>query len=162
MIRILSVLAAGAALLIAGCGGSSSSSSSTASFAAQANAICAAEGAKIVALPAPGNDLASQGASLEAQLPIIQEELTKLKALTPPSGQEALWKSTLSDLDQSTALIPQVVAAAKAGDTAKVNALATQATPLTNSATAAAKKLGLTACAADYQPGSSSTQTSSS
>ncbi len=163
MNKILSLAAVGAAVFLAGCGGgSSSSSSSTASFADQANAICAKYGAQINALPAPGNTAASVAASLDAELPIIQAELAEIKKLTPPSGQEALWASTLSDLEQSVAILPQASAALKAGDTAQAQALVAKAKPLSDAATASANKLGLTQCAANYQPGGTSTESTSS
>ena len=101
MTRILPVAAASAALLLAGCGSSSSSSSSSSSFAAQANSICAAAGAQINALPAPGNSLASVAASIDSQIPLEQAELTKLKALTPPSAQAADWQTALNNLEQT-------------------------------------------------------------
>ncbi len=162
MIRILPVaVTASAALLLAGCGGSSSSSSSS-DFTAQANAICAQFGAQIEALPAPGNTDASAAASLDAQIPIEQAELAKLKTLTPPSSSASEWNTALSNLEQVIAISPQVSAAAKAGNTAEVQSLAAKAKPLSDAATATANKLGLTKCAANYQPGgsSSSTQTS--
>ncbi len=163
MIRTLPVVvAASAALVLAGCGGSSSSSSSSSNFTSEANAICAQFGAQINALPAPSNTGASAAASLDAQIPIEQAEIAKLKALTPPSSQASDWQTALSNLEQTIALSPQLSAAAKAGDAAQVQALVAKAKPLTDEATSVANKLGLTKCAANYQPGGSSTQTSTS
>jgi len=163
MTRILPLAAVSAALLLAGCGGSSSSSSSSsASFTSQANAICASFGAQIVALPTPGNTNTAQAASLQAQLPIEQAELAKLKTLTAPSSQAADWKTALSDEEQVVALTPQIITAANANDLATINSVTAKAKPLTTQATATAKTLGLTQCAADYEPGSSSSGTSTS
>ncbi len=161
MTRILPAVAASAALVLAGCGGSSSSSSSS-NFTSEANAICAQFGAQINALPAPSNTGAAAAASLDSQIPIEQAELAKLKALTPPSAQAADWRTAISNLEQTIALSPQLSAAAKAGDAAQVQALVAKAKPLTDQATSIANKLGLTKCAANYQPGGSSTQTQTS
>jgi hypothetical protein len=161
MTRILPLAVVGAALALAGCGGSSgSSSSSSADFTSQANAICASSGAQIVALPAPDNTASGQAASIQAQLPIEQAEVAKLKTLTPPSSQEATWKSTLAAEEAIIALTPQVVTALNANDTATLTSLEAKAKPLTTTGQAGAKTLGLDKCAADYEPGGSSSSTS--
>ena len=163
MTRTLPLAAVGAALLLAGCGGSSgSSSSSSSSFVASANKICAATGAQIEALPAAGNTTTSIAIALGGEIPLITSELSQLKALKPPSSDASDWSSTLSDLAQGSALLPQIEAAAKANNAAQVQALGSQIKPSSDKATALATKLGLTQCAADYEPGSSSSSSSTS
>jgi hypothetical protein len=149
-----SVAASAALLLIAGCGGSSSSSS-TASFVAKANAICAQSGAQITALPAAGNDAASQAASLQQQLPIAQSEETALKALTPPSSIDTNWNKALGINGQLDTYVAQLIAAFQAGNDTEVSAIVAKVKPLTSESTQLASTLKLTACAANYTPSGS-------
>jgi len=159
MTRMLRIGVVGATLLIAGCGGGSSHSSTSTTakapsspFATQANAICAAAGAKIDALPIPASAGTAQAAAIIAQLPIESAELAQLRQLTPPAAQAANFRTALDNLAQIKALVPQVAAADRDDNTNALQVLGAQVGPLSTRATAIAQILGLTKCAIDYSP----------
>lgn len=93
----MAALLAASALIAVGCGGSDDSSSdepapTKAAYITDADAICAADTetiSKLAAdLPNDINDPAVTDAITNDILPIYQEQLTELRDLTPPEGEE--------------------------------------------------------------------------
>src|SRR5262249_15590641 len=73
-------------------------------------------------------------------------ELKALRGLTPPPDDRAAVKRMLDGLDQSIAVARDLVAAADAGDTAKVSAAATALQTQLADTTRQAKPFGLALC----------------
>lgn len=95
--RLLSIagLLATTAIFAAGCGGSDDSSEDAptkAAYVTEADDICATNQEEISEiakdLPDDINDPAVQDAISDEVLPIYQDQLTALRALTPPEGEE--------------------------------------------------------------------------
>lgn len=152
------------AIALAGCGGGSSSSSTGASgasgaagstplsqseFVSQANAVCKDSNAKTVALKAPtsSSDLAS---FLGQSVALANDAYAKLSAITPPADLQSQYAEFLAQGKSQIALATQAEAAAKSGDTAKVQALVQKLQAGNNDSFA--KNLGLTECAKNVQP----------
>lgn len=106
----LAALLAATALIAAGCGGSDDSSDSDepaptqAAYITEADAICAADAKTIQGLQAdlPSNDIndpAVQEIITNEVLPVYQEQLTKLRELTPPEGDEDATAAIYDELD---------------------------------------------------------------
>ncbi len=128
------------ALALAGCGGGAPG------FQAKANEICRATAAKSKAIPKPSN-LAGVSSYLAHALPLAEQGLAKLKALTPPASNKAAYAGLLSNLEQQDALLRRTEAAVKARDPAKIQSIAQEGPRLNAQANAQAKSLGLTPCA---------------
>jgi len=110
----LAALLAATALIAAGCGSSDDSSDSDepaptkAAYVTEADAICAADSEKITNLsanlPTDLNDPVVTDAITNEILPIYREQLTKLRELTPPEGEEettaAIYDALETGLDQ--------------------------------------------------------------
>ena len=117
-----SVALAAVLLLAAGCfggGGSSSSGVSHAQFVAQARAICATYQKRIALLKGATTlpQVAQQGRRAVA---LEAAELKRLRALTPPDADRAAFGRLLDSLATGIATARDLVAAADAGNTAKV------------------------------------------
>ena len=160
------------ALPFAGCGGSSSSSTTVASgasgasaaagtaplsqdeFVSQANAACKESNDKVAALKAP-----SATASIQDQIPTLEQDIaiandtyTQLSAITPPSNLQAKYTAYLNAGKGQIAFANQLLDAAKANDTSKLQQIAPKLNAGKSQADAQAKALGLTECAKDVRP----------
>lgn len=152
--RSSAVLAAALlALLPTGCfGGSGGSDGSTASgptraeFVAKATQICSSYQKRIADLNGATTleQVAAQG---RRAIALETAELAQLRRLTPPPGDAAAVKRMLDGLDQSIATARDLVAAADAGDTAKVAAAATALQAQLADTTRLAKPFNLALCA---------------
>ncbi|MFN8124450.1 MAG: hypothetical protein U0237_18730 [Thermoleophilia bacterium] len=153
---IAAALAAASILVAAGCGGSSTSdkpaTQTTAALSAdqfrqQADAVCADIDTKVSALGEPTSE-ADIVPFLEKGLAVQNEQLTRLKAITPPSELKAAYDEALGLLQQQTDLITEAKDKI-AGGTAAATVLA-EYTPKLNDIEAKAKQkaseLGLTKC----------------
>jgi len=147
--RTFSLAVVSAALLLSGCGGGSSASTS---FRAQADKICAATGARTTAIPAPGDTLGSAEAAVNGEIPIAASELASLKALTPPAAQAAQWTATLNGLSRAQTLRGLFIAAVHDGTPAELRAAPVVLQSVSQQIRATASRLGLAACAVDYEP----------
>jgi hypothetical protein len=154
-------------LAVAGCGGGSDSSTTGASgtsgaagstplsqdeFVSQANAACKDANDQIVALKAPASTVTAQAATVSQEIPIINSSLSKLTAITPPADLQSKYSQWLSEAKQQVSLATQLVDAAKANDTAKVQAIGQQLGANSDKNNALARDLGLTECAKDISP----------
>ena len=127
--------------LLVGCGGGSSSTASSADFVAQGNQICKEDNAKFKALGAPtGSDVRPFLAKL---IPLLDEDLSRLEGLTPPSDQASTYDAWIADLKKGTELTKQAQAAPSADAATKIlqGDLA-----INKKADAEAKELGLDQC----------------
>ena len=117
-----SVALAALLLLAGGCfggGGGSSSGVSHARFVAQARAICATYQKRIALLKGATTlpQVAQQG---RRAIALEAAELGRLRALTPPDADRAAFGRLLDSLATGIATARDLVAAADAGNTAKV------------------------------------------
>jgi hypothetical protein len=159
---------AAASLAVAGCGGGSSSTSATGAsgtsgasgstplsqdeFVSQANAACKDANDQIVALKAPASTLSAQAVAISQEIPIINQGLAKLTAITPPADLQSKYDQWLSQAKQQVTLATQIAAAAKANDTAKAQSLAKQLQANSEQNNSLASDLGLTECAKNVSP----------
>jgi hypothetical protein len=130
-------------------------SASTASAGAQiskrqyigkADAICGSAIVKIRKLGRlyPASQAAAVGGKV---LAVDRRALGALRALTPPAGETATIKRLLGLADKSINKgIARVVAAARTGNNSAYKAAARRATTLINTAHAAARRYGFSAC----------------
>jgi hypothetical protein len=154
------LVASAAVLALAGCGGSSTNANG-ATFASQANRICAEVNRKLGSLPAINttSDLLETGPK---EISVTNSAVAKLRALRPPAGKKATVQQLISGLTQETALIQQVVAAVRAGDLKKAQALAAEGSALNASDHTRATILGLTECTKSVQPANTNGSSTSS
>jgi hypothetical protein len=156
------------ALAFAGCGGGSSTSTGASGasgasgaaplsqdeFVSQANAACKESNDKVAALKAP-----SATASIQDQIPTLEQDIaiandtyTHLNAITPPSNLQAKYTAYLNAGKGQIAFANQLLDAAKANDTSKLQQIAPKLNAGKAQADAQAKALGLTECAKDVRP----------
>jgi hypothetical protein len=156
------------ALALAGCGGGSSTSTGASGasgasgsaplsqdeFVSQANAACKESNDKVAALKAP-----SATSSIQDQIPVLEQNIaiandtyTKMSAITPPSNLQSKYAAYLSDAKGQIALANQLLDAAKANDTSKLQQIATKINAGNAQTNSEAKALGLTECAKDVRP----------
>jgi hypothetical protein len=155
-------------LALAGCGGGSSTSTGASGasgasgsaplsqdeFVSQANAACKESNDKVAALKAP-----SATASIQDQIPTLEQDIaiandtyTQLNAITPPSNLQAKYTAYLNAGKGQIAFANQLLDAAKANDTSKLQQIAPRLNAGKAQADAQAKALGLTECAKDVRP----------
>jgi hypothetical protein len=156
------------ALAVAGCGGGSTSTTgasgasgvagttplSQSEFVSQANAACKESNGKVAALKAPTatSSIQDQIPTLEQDITIANDTYTKLSAITPPSNLQAKYTAYLSDGKGQIAFANQLLDAAKANDTSKLQQIATKLNAGKAQTDSEAKALGLTECAKDVRP----------
>jgi hypothetical protein len=160
-----SLLAAVAALAIAGCGGDDDTSSTTGTsgatgvsgtplsqdeFVSQVNAICADGNDQVEALGTPPNDIKGLGDYAQQVLDISEPLLAQLEAITPPEDQQADYDAYVAAVNDQAELDQQLATAAQAGDTKEVQSIAQQLQA--NDTDSQAEALGLTECASDPEP----------
>ncbi len=114
------LVAALAALLVAGCG---SSAPSQATFIKQADAICAKGAAQFKSVRQPQSNglpqqqiLANLSTYVEQVLPLTQHIIDQLKRLAQPSANRGLLHRYFTALDQAEANLHQLSTAAKRND----------------------------------------------
>ncbi len=156
------------ALALAGCGGGSSTSTGASGasgvsgsaplsqdeFVSQANAACKESNDKVAALKAPTSttSIQDQIPTLEQDIAIANDTYTKLNAITPPSNLQAKYTAYLNAGKGQIALANQLLDAAKANDTSKLQQIAPKLNAGKAQSDAQAKALGLTECAKDVRP----------
>lgn len=156
---IAAALAAASILVAAGCGGSSSSDApatqSTAALSAdqfrqQADAVCADIDTKIDALGEPTSEADIVG-YLERGLTIQAEQLTRLRALTPPAELKAAYDEALGLLQQQTDTITEAKNRIDGGESAVavIGEYTQKLDDLETQAKQKATELGLTECGRD-------------
>lgn len=153
---IAAALAAASILVAAGCGGSKTSdkpaTQTTAALTAdqfrqQADAVCADIDVKVEALGEPSSE-ADIVPFLEKGLAVQAEQLTRLRALTPPAELKAAYDVALGLLQQQTDTITQAkdrIAGGEAATTVLAE-LSPKLDDLETQAKQKAAELGLTKC----------------
>jgi hypothetical protein len=135
----------GIAAGVAACGGSSSSPVTRAQWITQADAICASADAQIRALPTP-NSAKQLQTQLGSLVPLMQSQLAKLHALTPPAADQASVDSILAAASQTIPLIKRLSVVAATGDLAKIQQWETAHSSDLAGAARAAAAFGLKVC----------------
>jgi hypothetical protein len=159
-ITVLGILLISGAIMLGGCGGggggggggSGSGSGSGArltreEYAAKANSICAAYNKEYDALGEPKSS-AEVIAGIDKLLPLQRTMVASLKALNPPSGEEATATKAIALGEELTTGETALSAALKSGDMAKVGELSAAAEPVSKEADALFRQLGVTECTA--------------
>lgn len=135
--------------MLAGCGGGGSTSSS-ADFVADGNQICREDNAKFKEIAPP--ESSDVRPYLDDLVPLLDEDLSRLKGLTPPSDKASVYDAWISLLEQGTALSKNAQAAPSADAATK----ALQGSlSINKQADAKAKELGLDDCLSGAGSGSS-------
>ncbi len=142
--RILPALAAGCIAATA-CGGHAATKDDV---IARGNAICAGALRDLRATPSPASgrtSLANLAAYMDAVLPIVQREVSNLRALPRPAANRRLLNQYVAAVSRSASTYRSLAQAARRGDQAGVNqALATlQGNP----AATLAGRYGISQCA---------------
>ena len=148
--RALAGLAAvGAVALIAGCGGGSDSSSAD-DFRRQADEICADANARIDTLTEPGPPAAVLP-YLHEGLPILAEELERIREIDPPDDLQADFDEATDLLQQRQDAIQQAADRIEAGEDpeAVIRDAGPEIQRLRDEARVKARELGLSVCGAD-------------
>ena len=133
-------------LVLAGCGSSGGGQLSKADFIKKADAICTKYDAKGKALPTPQSlkDIETYVPKAKA---IAQDEIKELRGLVSkaPDSVKDDYSKALDLIDQQLAKLDDLLAAAKANDTAKLQKILSDDSA-NKQADALAKKIGLTQC----------------
>jgi hypothetical protein len=144
----LKVVAAVAALGVAGCGGSSNKALSYSDFSTKANDICKSVSSKTDSI---GSKLTGEAASdapvYDKLIPAVQQGRDDLAKLKPPEQLKADLNSFLSITDQQIANAKKAQAAAKAGDQSGYIAIVKATQPLQKQSNVEGSKLGAADCA---------------
>lgn len=134
-----------AALVVSACGGHTATKQDV---IARGNAICAGAVRDLQATPPPAGgetSLPGLAAYLSAIMPILQREVSNLKALPRPAADRALLDRYVSAVAQSGATYRALAAAARRGDQDGVNQVLAQLEA--NPASSLAARYGLNQCA---------------
>lgn len=150
----LGAVAIGSMSLLAGCGGddepAAAATLSAAEFRTQADAICTSSKAAVKELGEP--DPADLPGFFAKGLAITGEQITKLRALAPPTELKADFDAALGFLDEQQAAITAATEKITSNPT-DVEAIITEASPAIDAAEQKAdekaKALGLTVCGAE-------------
>jgi hypothetical protein len=145
-IRSMRRLAIGlsAALLLAACGGGGGDLTHD-EFARKASRLCAADRAKVTALPRP-RALIFFGEFLDRVVPIMRRERSELADLRTPPSDRANLRRLLRAWDDVLAPIQAMQHSAKVGDDAGIAFGLRHAAAANRDATSAARALGVDAC----------------
>jgi hypothetical protein len=144
----LKVVAAVAALGVAGCGGSSNKALSYSDFGKKADAICAANSKEVAAVGAKLTGKAATDAPVYGQvIPKVESARAEFGKLKPPDQLKATFDSFLSITDQQIAGSKEAEAAAKTGNDAAYQAVLRKLQPLGQQSKVEGSKLGAPACA---------------
>ena len=142
--RIGAVGAAITALALAGCGGGKDSAHKA--FASQLDAICKEDNGKLAKLTIP-QKASDIPAYVAGAIPIVQDESTRVAALSAPADQKANVTQAQSLLAQQVSVARQMSGLAASGDTAGIQRLISQNSGLHTNLTKLAKKMGSKECA---------------
>lgn len=137
------VLVAGAALALAGCG---DGRLSHAAYVEHADAVCSAFAARVPLLTRP-KSYDAVVAYVERTLPLYADALDKLRALRPPRADEASVEAWLAADGRVAAALRTLRAAALRKDPAATNDAANALQARSLEARKAASALGLQTCA---------------
>ena len=143
--RPIWLAAASSLTLLAGCGGEEPLS--RAEYVKQADAICKDYTARLDGLEAP-KDVKDVERLAEQTRPLVEAELGKLRGLEAPKDIAGDANDAYDLLEQQLPKIDQLVAAARANDEKRINAIAVSAGKLDDAATAKATGIGLKVCGA--------------
>jgi hypothetical protein len=143
------VLVALAAIVAAGCGGGSSKNkayaNSVSGYAAALNSICAPLNAKIKAIGATG--LAGVAAHGDEIKSVIQTAVDKIDKLQAPDQVKTEADDFVAKNKEALGKFDDLIAAAKAGDSAKAQQIAQEIQALDNATNQDASKIGAARCA---------------
>jgi hypothetical protein len=144
----LTVVAALAALGVAGCGGDDSNKAlSYDDFSKEANTVCKEENAKIEPVSQKISGQAStDGAVFDELIPKLEAAGDRFKELEPPEELKATFDEFNSITDQQIAQAKKARDAAKAGDQDAYLALIKETQPLSEQSDLAGSKLGAAEC----------------
>jgi len=134
----------------AGCGGGGSGGGgggiTKAEFVKRADAVCAKASADVNALGTP-KSIRDLGRLSDKAKGIAAKEVADVRALGAPKGDETQVRAMLAAVERSIAVIGRVAEAAKAGNSAKVQQILTEAQTDTERARRLAQAYGLKRCA---------------
>lgn len=140
------------AALAAGCGGGGGGGSgerlTRADWVAAADAVCRELKERLDDLGEPG-DLADLAKLTGKALPIVEDELGRLRELRPPAELQAEVNAWLATGDESLETLRAVGKAADQGDLAAVSRIGAEAQRNEQRSDRLARGLGLTDCAED-------------
>ena len=159
---IITALAAGVGLLTAACGDDAEALSKP-DFVAQANSICQKSNDRInpifetiyadtdeIDWDDPANELLLfvrwDEALQQVVVPIIDQQLDDIRALTPPAGDEELIDTLLEDQEAAIAEFAGLMTAATGGDQAALEALDSSNEDPFDDINRRAREYGLTVC----------------
>ncbi len=143
----LAVAVGTAAIVLSGCGGGSKSLSKG-DLVSKANAICKQGNAELTKVPRPKvNTPTLTAAYFTKILAVGKREDAKLSALKPPKELKSGYDEFLAGNATAESYVGQIIAAAKARDSAKAKQLFAAIAKKTKAYNAKATKLGLTTCA---------------
>ncbi|HEY5195746.1 MAG TPA: hypothetical protein VIJ51_01830 [Solirubrobacteraceae bacterium] len=125
------------------------------SFASRADKVCAAAGAKVVALPVP--TAANVVSDIRANRTIITKLVSQLKAIKAPAAKAKTYAAFIASTKEQGTILGETIAAFNAKQASKIQRLSGEATTVGRRSDAEAKSLGLPACAKDYSPSGAST-----
>jgi hypothetical protein len=143
------VLVALVAVVAAGCGGGSSKNkayaNSVSGYAAALDSICAPLNAKIKAIGATGlAGIAAHGDEIKST---IQTGVDKIDKLQPPDQVKSAVDDFVAKNKEAIGKFDGLIAAAKAGDSAKAQQIAQEIVALDNATNQDARTIGAAQCA---------------
>ena len=127
-------------------------------FVREADALCAevkrrvAPLSEAVAAKVADEDAAGVAAELRKALPIAGEFLDRMRALTPPRGDEAIVGEYLDIVEEQKGRIPPLVEALEAEDISTIEVLAAELRQGNQRARRLTDRYGLTKCGPDGLP----------
>ena len=140
--------------LLAGCssGDGDDGRLSKEEYVERADAICAEYDRRLSDLPEPGN-IRELGELAADALPVARKGVAELRALRPPAELQPRVSEWLERNDRNIRMIGALRDAARAGQTTRVQEIASEAADNEQAADALAKEIGLEACAAPAPAG---------
>jgi hypothetical protein len=124
----------------------SSFAASPSAWAKSADAICAKHNKEVDKIPAP-KTLEQLATSTEKLLAIGIREMNDIAALDRPAADKANIAKLLGYYGQQVAIVKRLIAAVKASDQKKMNAVVAEGNALDAKLKAVEKKLGAVGCA---------------
>jgi hypothetical protein len=141
--RAIAALAAGAVLSASGCGGDDRLSEEE--FREQANSVCADYEDRIRDIGTP-TSVDEIPAYVDEALPVVEQEIEELKALSPPSEQQETFDEMIAEAEKAAAVGPELREAAEENDRAAIERALDEGNAASDRADEHARELGLTAC----------------
>jgi hypothetical protein len=139
-----SLAAAALAATLAACGGGSAHPSKVA-FIKQADAVCLKGSAAQSALSQPSSNAQLPG-YVKRIYAIERGVVSNVRALTPPTGDQAIVSSMLDNVDKALAFESNVEAAAATGNQSQINDAQAMGAKYLNQANTAATRYGFKEC----------------